>query len=92
MGTLLMLVQVPLDGIFSFWCIDCTTQLGVICKLAEGSLDPTVYVIDKDIKQYQTQNRPLRNTTHHRPPPGHRAIDHQPLSGCDLQANSLSTE
>jgi len=40
-GALLKLVQVPLDGILSFWCISCTTQLGVICKLAEGALDLT---------------------------------------------------
>jgi len=38
-GPLLKLVQVPLDGILSFWCVNCTTQLGVICKLAEGALD-----------------------------------------------------
>jgi len=39
MGPLLKLVQVPLDGILSFWCVSCTTQLGVTCKLAEGALD-----------------------------------------------------
>jgi len=32
-GQLLELVQVPLDGIPSFWCVNCTTHLGVICKL-----------------------------------------------------------
>ncbi|KAK4806804.1 hypothetical protein QYF61_005600 [Mycteria americana] len=30
--------------------INCITQLGVICKLAEDALNPTVYVIDEDIK------------------------------------------
>jgi len=40
-GPLLKLVQVPLDGIPSFWCVNCTTQLAVICKLAEGALDLT---------------------------------------------------
>ena len=44
MGPLLQPVQVPLDGFPSFQCIDCTTQLGVICKLAEGALD-AIYVI-----------------------------------------------
>ncbi|KAK4818354.1 hypothetical protein QYF61_011451 [Mycteria americana] len=44
--------EVPLDGIPSLQCIDHTTQLGVVCRLAEGALDPTVYVIDEDIKQY----------------------------------------
>jgi len=38
-GPLFELVQVPVDGILSFWCVICTTQLGVICKLAEGALD-----------------------------------------------------
>jgi len=37
-GPLLELVLVPLDGIPSFWCVNCTTQLAVICKLAEGAL------------------------------------------------------
>jgi len=32
-------VQVPLDVFLSFQCINCTTQLGVICKPAEGALD-----------------------------------------------------
>jgi len=45
-------IKVPLDGIPSHWCINCTTQLAVICKLVEGALKPTVYVISADIKQY----------------------------------------
>ena len=39
------------------------TQLGVICKLAEGALNPTVYVINKDNEPYESQYRPLRDTT-----------------------------
>jgi len=38
-GPLTELVQVPLDGIPSFRCVSCTTQLGLICKLDEGALD-----------------------------------------------------
>ena len=45
MGPLLKLVQVPLDGIPSLRRVNRTTQLGVVCKLAEDALDPTVYVI-----------------------------------------------
>ncbi|PKU39466.1 hypothetical protein llap_10229 [Limosa lapponica baueri] len=37
MGPYLKPVQVPLNGIPSLQCVDCTTQLGVISKLAEGA-------------------------------------------------------
>ncbi|KAK4816170.1 hypothetical protein QYF61_011552 [Mycteria americana] len=71
MGPLLELVQVPLDGIPSLRRVNLTTQLGVICKLAEGALNPTVYVIDEDSKQNCSQYRPLRDTTCHESPSGH---------------------
>jgi len=45
-------VKVPLDGNAFLQQISCTTQLGVICKLAEGALETTVCVTDEDIKQY----------------------------------------
>ncbi|KAK4824943.1 hypothetical protein QYF61_021631, partial [Mycteria americana] len=63
MGPLLELVQVPLDGILSLRHVNHTTQLGVVCKFAEGALDPTVCVIDEDINQYWSQHGPLRDTT-----------------------------
>ncbi|KAK4818697.1 hypothetical protein QYF61_017918 [Mycteria americana] len=62
-GPLLQIVQVPLDGISSLRRVSYTAQLGVVCKLAEGALDPAVNVIDEDIKQYWSQYRPLRDTT-----------------------------
>ncbi|KAK4818851.1 LOW QUALITY PROTEIN: hypothetical protein QYF61_020070 [Mycteria americana] len=62
-GPLLQLVQVPLDDISSFWSVNCTTQLGVICKLAEGALDLTVNVIDENTEQHWSQYGPLRDTT-----------------------------
>lgn len=40
--------KVPLGTLLQW--INCSTQLGVMYKLAEGTLDPTLYVIDKDIK------------------------------------------
>jgi len=49
-------VKVPLDGIFSLQLVDCTTHLCVICKLADGALNPTVLVANKDVKQHQSQN------------------------------------
>ncbi|GAB0179470.1 cAMP-dependent protein kinase inhibitor alpha [Grus japonensis] len=53
MGLRLNAVKVPLDGIPSLQRVDHTTQLGVIGKLADGALDPTVCDIDKDMEQYQ---------------------------------------
>ncbi|KAJ7406056.1 hypothetical protein WISP_136009 [Willisornis vidua] len=50
MDPLLELVQVTLEGIPSFRYVNSTTQLGGICKLAEGGLNPFVYVIIEDTK------------------------------------------
>ena len=55
MGPVLQPVQVPLDGLLSLQCIDCTSQLGVICKLAEGALNPAVDVTNEDIKECWSQ-------------------------------------
>ena len=44
MGPLLQPVQVPLDGFPSFQRINCTAQLGVIRKFAEGALGAIVYI------------------------------------------------
>ena len=41
-----------MDGISSFYCVKCTAQLGVTGELAEGTLNSTVYVIDKDIEEH----------------------------------------
>jgi len=49
MGPVLELAQVSLDGSPSLRRVSCTTQLGVVCKLAEGALNPTIYVIDEYI-------------------------------------------
>ncbi|KAK4819077.1 hypothetical protein QYF61_025310 [Mycteria americana] len=70
-GPPLKSVKVPPDGIPSLQCVDCTTQLGVISKLAEGALNPTVHVTNKDVKQCRSQYRPLRNATCHCSPLGH---------------------
>lgn len=40
-------VKVILDGIPSLQGVDCTTQLGIISKLAKSALDPTVHDTDK---------------------------------------------
>ncbi|GAB0188195.1 cAMP-dependent protein kinase inhibitor alpha [Grus japonensis] len=56
-------VKIPLDGIPCLQHVDRTTQLGVIGKLAEGALDCTVHVTDKDVKQRQSQYQHQRNAT-----------------------------
>jgi len=57
-------VQVPLKGIPTPWQIDTSFQLGVICKPAEGALNPFIQVINKDTEQDRPQYWPLGNTTH----------------------------
>ncbi|KAK4826200.1 hypothetical protein QYF61_006144 [Mycteria americana] len=51
LGPSIQPVQVPLQSLPALKQINTPTQLGVICKLAEGALDPLVQIIDKDIKQ-----------------------------------------
>jgi len=50
MGPILKPVKVPLHGIPSLKHVSCTTQVGVLCRLAEGALIPTIYDIDEGIK------------------------------------------
>jgi len=42
-------------------------------------LNRTVSLVDEDIKEHQSQYRPLRDTTHHWSRSGHWAIDHHSL-------------
>ena len=55
--------------------ISCTTQLGVISKLAGRALNPTIYVINEDIKQYWSQYGPQRDSIIYWFPFRHWAID-----------------
>ena len=48
-------VWVSLDGGSSLSRVNHTPQVGVIHKSVEGALDPTVDIIDEDIKEYQSQ-------------------------------------
>ena len=41
-----------MDGIPSLGYVDCTTQLGVIHRLAEGALNLTVDDSDEDVKNH----------------------------------------
>ncbi|KAK4831509.1 hypothetical protein QYF61_018093, partial [Mycteria americana] len=72
-------VQVPLQSLPTLHQINTPTQLGVICKLTEGALDPFVQIIDKDVKQNWPQHRALGNTACDRPPTGVNSIHHHSL-------------
>ncbi|GAB0204040.1 hypothetical protein GRJ2_002869600 [Grus japonensis] len=51
LGPLIQTVQIPLQNLPTLKQINTPTQLGVICKLTEGALNPLIQIIDKDIKQ-----------------------------------------
>ncbi|KAK4822886.1 hypothetical protein QYF61_021105 [Mycteria americana] len=60
LGPSIQPVQVPLQSLPPLKQIN--TQLGVVCKLTEGALDPFVQIIDKDIKENWPQHRALGDT------------------------------
>jgi len=43
-------IKVPLNEILAFCFINCTTQLGVVSKLAEGALYAAVMLLIKNLK------------------------------------------
>ncbi|KAK4812409.1 hypothetical protein QYF61_019643 [Mycteria americana] len=79
LGPSIQPIQVPLQSLPPLKQINTPTQLGVICKLTEGALDPLVQIIDKDIKQDWPQHRALGNTACDRPPTGVNSIHHHSL-------------
>ncbi|KAK4813813.1 hypothetical protein QYF61_026417 [Mycteria americana] len=72
-------VQVPLQSLPTLQQINTPTQLGVVCKLTESTLDPFIQIIDKDVKQNWPQHRALGNTACDRPPTGVNSIHHHSL-------------
>ncbi|KAK4830590.1 hypothetical protein QYF61_011825 [Mycteria americana] len=79
LGPSIQPVQVPLQSLPTLQQINTPTQLGIICKLTEGALDPFVQIIDKDVKQNWPQHRALGNTACDRPPTGVNSIHHHSL-------------
>jgi len=59
--------------------VNSSTHLSAICKLGEGTLKPTVYVIHKAIQEHQTQDGSLRDTTFYQPPTSRRITEHTQL-------------
>ncbi|KAK4817223.1 LOW QUALITY PROTEIN: hypothetical protein QYF61_004134 [Mycteria americana] len=62
LGPWIQPVQVPLQSLPPLQQINTPAQLGVICKLTEGALDPFVQILDKNVKQNWPQHRALGNT------------------------------
>ncbi|KAK4820044.1 hypothetical protein QYF61_017857 [Mycteria americana] len=83
LGPSIQPVQIPLQSLSPLKQINTPTQLGVICKLTEGALDPFVQIIDKDIKQNWPQHRAPRTTCYWLPT-GFNSIHHNSL-GSDIQ-------
>ncbi|RMC13338.1 hypothetical protein DUI87_10873 [Hirundo rustica rustica] len=52
-------VQIPLQSLPALQQIYTPTQVSVICKLTAGALNPIIQIIDKDIKQDNTDTEPL---------------------------------
>jgi len=44
-------VQVTLNGSTAFWCIYHTYQFGVISKLAKGTFQLFIQVVDEEVKK-----------------------------------------
>jgi len=79
-GTSFEFIKVPLDDIPSSCCVNHTAQLGVISKLAGGVSSPINHGTDNDVKEYYSRGRPLGNAACHKPPLGHKSINHSPLT------------
>ncbi|KAK4811398.1 hypothetical protein QYF61_003397 [Mycteria americana] len=59
LSPLIQPVQVPLQSLPTPQQINTPAQLGVVCKVTEGALNPFIQIIDKDIKQDWPQHRAL---------------------------------
>jgi len=75
-------------GWHPFCCFHYTMQLGVVSKLAEGALNPTVYVTDKDVEEQQSPDRVLENTSCDQPPLRCQGVEHNPLAST-IQPSSI---
>jgi len=89
-GLLPILGQAPFNGIPSFCTVSCITQLGIVCKLAGDTLNPSVYVIDEDVEEHWFQKGPMGDLLSLA---STWMWSHWPQCfGCNLPANYLSPE
>jgi len=55
LGPSIQSVQIPLQSLSTLNQIDTSAQLGVVCRLTEGALNPLVHITDKGSKQNRPQ-------------------------------------
>lgn len=79
-GPFLQSVEVPLDACTTLRCISCFLNFCVTCRLAEGTLCPSLEVINEDVKWYRTWHQPLGLTPADWSPVTLRANDSNPFS------------
>ena len=79
LGPSIQPVQIPLQSLPTRKQIDTPAQLGVFWKFTEWPLNSLIQIIDKDVKQEQTQNWALGDSTHDKLPAGFHSIQHQSL-------------
>ncbi|KAJ7415705.1 integral membrane protein dgcr2 idd [Willisornis vidua] len=74
LSPLIKAVQVSLQSLPTLEQINIPIQFTVICKYIEGTLNPHVQIINKDLKQDRLQNSALRNMARHWLPNGFSSI------------------
>lgn len=79
LSLILQSVQFPVNGSTTSSCTCHSSQFGIICELAEGTLCHSIQVINEEIKQYWPSYQPLWYTTSDSPPTGLFSTDHNPL-------------
>ncbi|KAK4832371.1 hypothetical protein QYF61_022226 [Mycteria americana] len=56
LGPLIQPVQIPLQSLPTLQQINTPAQFGVVCKFTEGTFNPLIQIIEKDIKQNWPQH------------------------------------
>ena len=79
LGPSIQPVQIPLQSLPTLEQVDTPAQVGVICKLPEGALDPLIQITDKDVQQNCPWYWALGSPTGDRPPAGCNFIHCQSL-------------
>ena len=79
LGPSIQSIQVPLQCPSPFRQINTPSQLGGVCKLTEGALNPLIKIINTDVKEKWPQYQAQGDTARDRPSTGFNSIDHNSL-------------